>query len=68
MGMLRSKDNYDFSDGVRGKYYEQYQQGTNLVALDADVCEHFPDSESVNFALRSIIEAYTHPEATKAAD
>ena len=38
--------------GVRGKYAEQYKQGTNLVLIDPDLHELFPDSESVNRALR----------------
>ena len=59
------KDNYDFSKGVRGKYVKAYREGTNLVALDPDIKRHFPDSESVNYALRSIIDAYRHPKAAK---
>jgi hypothetical protein len=43
---------YDFSDGVRGKYYEAYQQSTNVILLDPDVAEVFRDSASVNEALR----------------
>ena len=46
---------YDFSRGVRGKYYRRYQQGTNLILLDADVSEAFPDSEAVNEALRLLL-------------
>ncbi|MHC5827110.1 MAG: hypothetical protein ACYT04_67365, partial [Nostoc sp.] len=43
---------YDFSGGVRGKYYEAYVQSTNVVVLDPDVAEIFRDSASVNEALR----------------
>jgi hypothetical protein len=43
---------YDFSGGVRGKYYEAYQQSSNIVILDPDVAEVFHDSVSVNEALR----------------
>ncbi len=43
---------YDFSDGVRGKYYEAYKQSTNIIVLDPDVAEVFRDSASVNEALR----------------
>jgi hypothetical protein len=43
---------YDFSNGERGKYYEAYQQSSNVVVLDPDVAEIFPDSASVNEALR----------------
>jgi hypothetical protein len=43
---------YDFSGGVRGKYYEAYQKASNVVILDPDVAEVFHDSVSVNEALR----------------
>jgi len=49
------RDNYDFSGGVRGKFYKEYMQGTNVVLLDADVAEVFHDSEAVNQALRTLI-------------
>ncbi len=45
---------YDFSGGVRGKYYEAYRQASNIVVLDPDVAEIFRDSASVNEALRLI--------------
>lgn len=51
---LRSE--YDFSVGVRGKHHEQYRAGTNVVFLDADVAKAFEDSESVNQALRLLLE------------
>jgi hypothetical protein len=47
---------YDFSGGVRGKYYHQYIQGTNVILLDPDVAEVFRDSESVNQALRLLMK------------
>jgi hypothetical protein len=50
---MRAK--YDFRGGVRGKYYQQYVQGTNVVLLDPDVAEVFRDSESVNQALYALI-------------
>ena len=46
------KPEYDFSGGVRGKYYEAYTQSSNVVILDPDVAEIFRDSASVNEALR----------------
>jgi hypothetical protein len=46
---------YDFSGGVRGKYVDRYQQGTNLVLLEPDIAEAFPDSASVNRALRVLV-------------
>ena len=47
---------YDIRAGVRGKYYERYQQGTNVVLLEPDVAAVFHDSESVNRALRMLID------------
>jgi hypothetical protein len=49
------REEYDFSGGVRGKYYKQYLEGTNVVLLEPDVAEVFRDSESVNQALRVLI-------------
>jgi hypothetical protein len=49
------REEYDFSGGIRGKYYKQYQEGTNVVVLEPDVAEVFRDSESVNQALRVLI-------------
>ncbi len=50
------RSEYDFSDGVRGKHYRAYQQGTNVVFLESDVAQVFKDSESVNHALRMLME------------
>jgi len=44
----------DFSKAVRGKYYDRMQQGTNIVLIAPDLMDSFPDSESVNNALRSL--------------
>ena len=43
---------YDFSGGVRGKYYDAYLKSSNIVVLDPDVALIFRDSASVNEALR----------------
>ena len=43
---------YDFSGGVRGKYYDAYLKSSNIVVLDPDVASIFRDSASVNEALR----------------
>lgn len=47
---------YDFSAAVRGKHHEQYKVGTNVVFLDADIARVFKDSESVNRALRLLLD------------
>ena len=44
---------------VRGKYYKQAVAGTNLVLLEPDVARAFPDSSSVNRALRLLQEVAT---------
>lgn len=52
---------YDFSKGVRGKHYQAYRAGTNVVFLDSDIAEVFADSTSVNEALRLLVKlAKTH--------
>jgi hypothetical protein len=45
---------YDFSQGVKGKYAKRYAEGTNVVVLDPDVAEFFPDHDAVNESLRSL--------------
>jgi len=45
---------YDFTDGVRGKYVDRFAQGSSVVVLDPDVARVFTDSESVNQALRAL--------------
>ena len=46
----------DLGVGVRGKYFEEYRKGTNLVLLSPDVARVFPTDEAVNEALRSLID------------
>jgi hypothetical protein len=48
---------YDFSRGVRGKYAARMARGSNVVVLDRDVQALFPDSASVNAALRALAQA-----------
>ena len=55
---------YDLSElkgGVRGKYTARYRAGTNLVLLSPDVAEYFPDDQSVNTALRTLIDVAKGP-------
>jgi len=53
-------DEYDFSNGVRGKYATRYREGTNIARLDDDVAAMFPNSEEVNEALRTIGKLIQH--------
>jgi hypothetical protein len=48
-------DHYDFSNAIRNPYVQRFQE-LNLVSLDADVKAAFPDSKSVNDALRLLIK------------
>jgi hypothetical protein len=41
--------------GVRGKYYRPAKAGTNLVLIEPDLAEAFPDEASVNRALRLLV-------------
>jgi hypothetical protein len=47
------RPSYDFSAGIRGKYARRLDKGANVVVLDRDVAEIFPDSKAVNHALRA---------------
>jgi hypothetical protein len=47
--------------GVRGKYYDRYMQGTNVVLLAPDIAEVFRDSETVNAALREYLVEHGPP-------
>jgi len=66
---------YDFTAGIRGKHYKEYQKGhsvtinkkngttiihkfepeENIIVLEDDVQKYFPDAETVNRVLRSLI-------------
>jgi hypothetical protein len=50
---------YDLSKlkgGVRGKYYKKATAGTNLVLIEPELANVFPDTESVNRALRLLAD------------
>lgn len=52
--VMRSE--YDFNDGVRGKYYRSYLKSTSVVTLDHDVSVRFRTSAAVNQALRTLMQ------------
>lgn len=59
---------YDFSKlkgRVRGKYVEEYRKGTNVVLLDADVADAFPNEKAVNDALRMLITVARNTETAQ---
>jgi len=57
------RDEYDFSQGERGKYARRYAQGANVIVLEPDVAKVFSTSKAVNASLRKII----HQRALEAA-
>jgi hypothetical protein len=58
----------DLTGGVRGKYYERYKQGTNVVLLEPDLARVFRDSSVVNQALREYLSEHgAPPSVTKRA-
>jgi hypothetical protein len=46
----------DLGQGIRGRYFESYRKGSNLVLLSPDVAKVFPTEEAVNEVLRSLID------------
>ena len=46
---------YDLRGGERGKFFAEYQKGTNVVLLEPDVAKAFRTSEAVNRALREYL-------------
>lgn len=47
--------------GERGKYAKRYREGTNIALIEPDLHRLFPDSESVNRALREYAEEHDMP-------
>ena len=56
-GLRREYDLSQLKGGVRGKYYKRATVGTNLVLLEPDLVDLYPDSAPVNRALRVLAEA-----------
>jgi hypothetical protein len=54
--MRREYDLSQLKGGVRGKYYRKIAAGTNLVLIEPDLADLFPDSGSVNRALRLLAD------------
>ena len=52
---------YDFSAGVHGVHHDAYRAGTNVVFLEPDLVAAFPDSASVNEALRLLVRLSRNP-------
>ena len=53
---LRREYDFDYSKGIRGKYYKRLLEGgANVVVLEADIAKAFGDSSAVDAALRSLL-------------
>ncbi len=70
----KNRDNlrpeYDLSQlkgGVRGKYYREATAGTNLILIEPELADVFPDTESVNRALRLLADTAESATAKKGA-
>lgn len=50
------REEYDFSDGVQGKYSKHYSHGTNVVLLDPEIRKFFQSDDAANTALREYLE------------
>ena len=49
------KKEYDFTEGVRGKYVKPFVKGASLVLLEPEVAKYSPTAKAVNRALKSLI-------------
>jgi hypothetical protein len=50
--------------GARGKYFKRYQQGSNVVVIDPDLAEAFPNAKAVNDALREVLSRRQREDAS----
>lgn len=58
-------DEYDFSQGEKGKYFRKYKEGSNVVVLDPDVAKVFRDQRLVNESLRALVRIIKLKEKQK---
>lgn len=58
---------YDFSNARPNKYAAKYAEGTNIVLIESDLIEFFPDSESVNKALRALVSIFPKSKSRRKA-
>ena len=45
----------DLGKGVRGKHFDEFKTGSNLIILSPDLAKIFPTNEAVNSALSSLV-------------
>jgi hypothetical protein len=60
---MKSEYRFDYSKARPNRFAEEYHRNSSIVNLEADVAEAFPDSESVNEALRFLIRITTEHKA-----
>ncbi|MBN1696998.1 MAG: hypothetical protein JW881_05765 [Spirochaetales bacterium] len=48
-------EEYDFTEGIKGKYAKRYAEGSNVVVLDPEISREFKDSDNVNEALKYLM-------------
>lgn len=48
---------YDLTNAVQGKYFSRFQTMRLRASIDPDVARSFPDSRSINAALRKLAAA-----------
>jgi hypothetical protein len=66
LAQMRAEYDFDYSKAERGKYYKRLlKEGSNVVVLDRDIAREFPDSASVNKALRSVLKSKRPRRTTK---
>lgn len=54
---LLAEYDFDYSKATRGKYSKKLMdEGSNIIVLEPDIADAFHDFESVNKALRSLLE------------
>jgi hypothetical protein len=58
---------YDFSEAMRGLTAAHYARGTNVVAIDPDLLDVFPDSKAVNETLRALAPVFRQRRKRKSA-
>jgi len=59
---------YNFSMGKRGITAARYAQGTNVVVIDPEVLDVFPESASINDALRALAPVIRQRRARRPPD
>lgn len=58
---------YDFSKAVRGVTAARYAAGANVVVIDPEVLDVFPDGKTVNEALRALAPVLRQQQRRRSA-